>query len=131
MPFSSINAEQLSIASCKVDGASPTARQRVALVDAFQPYFSVSTHEVATLESGIDESCVDNSIISLEVLRKLKDSTDTTTRRKRELLLDNADRLTSKLKASNYRALCQLDEESDDDDSEISDCDINDWESGL
>jgi hypothetical protein len=44
--------------------------------------------------------------------------------------LDNVDRLTSKLQASNYRAHCQLDEESDDD-SEISDCDINDWESGL
>jgi hypothetical protein len=125
MPFSSINAEQLSIASCKVDGASPTARHKVALVDAFQPYFSVLTEEI-----GEASDCVDNSIITLEMLRKLKDSTDTTTRRKRELLLDNVDRLTSKLQASNYRAHCQLDEESDDD-SEISDCDINDWESGL
>jgi hypothetical protein len=127
MPFSSINAEQLSIASCKVDGASPKAQPRVALVDAFLPHFSVITGEVANLEFGLDEasSCVDNSIITLAMLRRLKNPTDTTTRRKRELLLDNADRLTSKLKASSYRALCQLD------DSEISDCDINDWESGL
>jgi hypothetical protein len=63
------------------------------------------TDEVATLEFGLDEAsdCVDNSIITLEMLRKLKDSTDTTTRRKRELLLDNADRLRSKLQARNYR----------------------------
>jgi hypothetical protein len=99
MPSSSITMEQLSIACCKVDGASPTAQRRVALVDAFQSYFSVLNDEVATLESVLDEAsdCADNSITSLEMLRKLKDSTDTTTRRKRELLLDNADRLTSML----------------------------------
>jgi hypothetical protein len=125
MPPSSITMEQLSIACCKVDGASPTAQPRVALADAFQPYFSVLTNEVATLESGYDEAsdCVDNSLTIFEVLRKLKDSTDTTTRRKRELLLDNADRLISKLQAHYYRAHCQLDEESDDE-SEISDSNI-------
>jgi hypothetical protein len=103
MPFSS-TAEQLlvSIACCKEDGASPTAQPRVAFVDAFQlrVYFSVLTDEVEMSESGLDEALdsVDNFITTVEILRKLKDSTDTTTsRRKRELLLDNADRLTSKL----------------------------------
>jgi hypothetical protein len=129
MPSSSITMEQLSIACCKVDGASSTAQCQVALVDAFQPYLSVRDDEVATLESVLDEAlnCVDNSITTLEMLRKLKDSTDTITRRKRELLLDNADRLTSMLQASNYGADCQFDEESDDE-SEISDSDISDWE---
>jgi hypothetical protein len=128
MPSSSITAEQLPIACCKVDGASPTAQRRVALVDAFETHFSVLNDEVATLESGIDEASaiVETSVTPFEMLRKLKDSTDTTTRRKRELLLDNADYLTSNLQVSNYRASCQLDEESDDE-SEISDCDSNVW----
>jgi hypothetical protein len=123
-----------SIACCTVDGASPTAARRVA--DAFQPYFSIPT-EVVTKESALDEALdiVETSVPISEILRKLNDSTDTTTRRKPELLLDNADRLTSKLQARNYRAHCQLDEESDkesdeesDDESEISDSDISDWE---
>jgi hypothetical protein len=101
MPSSSITAEQPSITCCKLDGASPTAQPRVALVDALQlrVYISVLTDEVATLESGLGgaSDCFDNSITSLEILRKQRDSTDTTTRRKRELLLDNADRLTSRL----------------------------------
>jgi hypothetical protein len=103
MSSSSITPEQLSIACWKVDGASPTAQPRVASVDAFQlrVYFSVLTDEVASLESGLDEASdpVDNdnfiTTTSLEMLRRQRDSTDTTTRRKRELLLDNADRLTS------------------------------------
>jgi hypothetical protein len=116
MPSSSITAEQLSIACCKVVVASPSAQRRVTLVRAFHPYVSVLTDEVATLESGLDESLdiVETSVTTLEMLRTLKDSTDTTTRRKRELLLDNADRLTSKLQAPRYRAPCQLDEESDE-----------------
>jgi hypothetical protein len=132
MSSSSITMEQLSIACRTVDGASPTAERRVA--DAFQPYFSIST-EVVTKESALDEALdvVETSVPISEILRKLNDSIDTTTRRKRELLLDNADRLTSKLQARNYRAHCQLDEESDmesdkesDDESEISDSDISD-----
>jgi hypothetical protein len=105
MPSSFITMEQLFTGCCKVDGASPTGQPRVALVDAFQPYFFVLGDEVATLDSGLDEASdsVDNSIPTLEMRRKLKDSTDTTTRRKRELLLDNVDHLTSKLQASNYR----------------------------
>jgi hypothetical protein len=116
MPSSSIKTEQLSTACCNVDGASPPTPRRVALADAFQPYFAVSTDEVATLESAIDEasSCVDNSTLTLEMLRKMKDSTDTATRRKRELLLDNSDRLTSRLQSSNFKAHCKLDEESAD-----------------
>jgi hypothetical protein len=100
MPSSSITTEQLSIACCTVDDASPTAQRRVALADAFQPYFSIPT-EVVTLESGLDEALdiVETSVTTLEMLRKLKGSTDTTTRWKRELLLDNADRLSSKLQA--------------------------------
>jgi hypothetical protein len=132
MPSPSITVEQLSIACCQVDGASPTAQPRVALADAFQPYFSIPTDEIATLESVLDEAsdCVDNSLTIFEMLRNLKDSTDTTTRRKRELLLDNADRLTSKLQAHDCRVHYQLDEESDDE-SESSENDISDWESSC
>jgi hypothetical protein len=118
--------QQVSTACCKADGALPTANRRLALVVAFQPY------EVATFESVLDgdSDCVDNSLTIFELLRNLKDSTDTTTRRKRELLLDNADHLTSKLQAHAYRAHYQLDEESDDE-SESSESNISDWESSF
>jgi hypothetical protein len=130
----SIAMEQLSIACSTVDDAPPTAQRRVALADAFQAYFSIPT-VVVPVESALDKALdiVKTSVTTLEILRKLKDSTDTTIRRKRELLLDNSDRLTSKLQARNYRAHCQLDEERDeesDDESEISDSNVSAWESG-